>query len=131
MHDAITFEQLEKPALAICTTPFLPTSRMIARTLSLPEFAFALVDHPIGSASEDELAARASAAYAQGVQILLGLASGEVRGVSREGSPPLSLRDISPRRSGGRGDPGLSSSAVREEGAAVSGPRRGSRSSVA
>ena len=77
MHDAITFEQLEKPALAICTTPFLPTSRMIARTLSLPEFAFALVDHPIGSASEDELAARASAAYAQGVQILLGLPAGK------------------------------------------------------
>ncbi len=77
MHDAITFEQLEKPALAICPTPFQPTSRMIARTLSLPDFSFALVDHPIGSASEDELAARASAAYAQGVQILLGVTAGK------------------------------------------------------
>ncbi len=77
MHDAITFEQHEKPALAICTTPFQPTSRMIARTLSLPDFSFALVDHPIGSASEDELAARASAAYAQGVRILLGVAAGK------------------------------------------------------
>ena len=71
MHDAITFEQLSKPALAICTHPFEPTSKMIARTLGLPNFPFALVDHPIGSASKSELAARAAEAYAQGVQILL------------------------------------------------------------
>ena len=71
MHDAITFEQLSKPALAICTHPFEPTSKMIARTLGLPDFPFALVDHPIGSASQPELAARADEAYAQGAQILL------------------------------------------------------------
>lgn len=71
MHDAITFEQLSKPALAICTHPFEPTSKMIARTLGLPNFPFALVDHPIGSASPPELQARAAEAYAQGMQILL------------------------------------------------------------
>lgn len=72
MHDAITFEQLGKPALAICTHPFEPTSKMIARTLGLADFPFALVDHPIGSVSEAELAERADSAYAQGVGILLG-----------------------------------------------------------
>lgn len=72
MHDAVTFEQLGKPALAICTHPFEPTSKMIARTLSLPDFPFALVDHPIGSASTAELAARAAAAYDQATRILLG-----------------------------------------------------------
>ena len=71
MHDAITFEQLGKPSLAICTHPFEPTSKMIARTLSLPDFPFALVDHPIGSANADELSARAAAAYDQGMRILL------------------------------------------------------------
>lgn len=71
MHDAITFEQLDKPALAICTHPFEPTSKMIARTLSLPDFPFALVDHPIGSANTAELAARAAHAYTQGANILL------------------------------------------------------------
>ncbi len=72
MHDAVSFEQLAKPALAICTFPFEPTSKMIARTLSLPDFPFALVEHPIGSASAEALAARAVAAYEQGAQILLG-----------------------------------------------------------
>ena len=71
MHDAITFEQLGKPSLAICTHPFEPTSKMIARTLSLPDFPFALVDHPIGSANQSELAARAAAAHEQGMRILL------------------------------------------------------------
>ncbi len=71
MHDAVTFEQLGKPALAICTHPFEPTSKMIARTLSLPDFPFALVDHPIGSADTAELTARAASAYDQGTRILL------------------------------------------------------------
>lgn len=71
MHDAITFEQLHKPALAICTHPFEPTSKMIARTLSLPNFPFALVDHPIGSANPAELTARAAHAYDQATHILL------------------------------------------------------------
>lgn len=71
MHDAITFEQLDKPALAICTHPFEPTSKMIARTLSLPDFPFALVDHPIGSAAPQELKTRAASAYTQGANILL------------------------------------------------------------
>lgn len=71
MHDAVTFEQLGKPALAICTHPFEPTSKMIARTLSLPDFPFALVDHPIGSVNTAELTARAASAYDQAARILL------------------------------------------------------------
>ena len=71
MHDGITFEQLGKPALVICTQPFEPTSRMIAQTIGLPEFRFALVGHPIGSASAAELSSRAVDAYEQGRDILL------------------------------------------------------------
>ena len=71
MHDGITFEQLGKPALVICTKPFEPTARMIAQTVGLPDFRFALVDHPIGSASAEELSARAADAYQQGREILL------------------------------------------------------------
>ena len=72
MHDAITFEQLDKPALAICTHPFEPTSKMIAKTLGLPNFPFALLDHPIGSASTVQLQQKAEEAYTQGSAILLG-----------------------------------------------------------
>jgi hypothetical protein len=72
VHDGITFEQSGKPALVICTTPFAATGRMIAATLGLPNYAFAMVDHPIGSRTLDEIRARAEEAYAQGVAILTG-----------------------------------------------------------
>ena len=72
MHDGITFEQLGKPALVICTTPFEATGRMIAATLGLPDYAFALVDHPIGSRTPDEIKTRALSAYEQAQAILLG-----------------------------------------------------------
>ena len=72
MHDGITFEQTGKPALVLCTTPFEPTSKMIAKTLGLPNFPFALLDHPIGSASHEQLQQRAEEAHRQGLAILLG-----------------------------------------------------------
>ena len=72
MHDGITFEQTGKPSLVLCTHPFDPTGRMIAKTLGLPDFQYALVDHPIGSASVEDLQARALDAFEQGRRILLG-----------------------------------------------------------
>lgn len=72
MHDGIIFEQTGKPALVLCTTPFEPTSKMIAKTLGLPDFPFALLDHPIGSASPEQLQAKAQEAHRQGLPILLG-----------------------------------------------------------
>lgn len=72
MHDGITFEQTGKPALVLCTTPFEPTSKMIAKTLGLPDFPFALLTHPIGSASTEQLQEKAEHAYTQGSAILLG-----------------------------------------------------------
>ena len=71
MHDGITFEQTGKPALVLCTAPFEPTSKMIAKTLGLPDFPFALLDHPIGSASQEQLQHRAEDAYRLGLPILL------------------------------------------------------------
>jgi hypothetical protein len=72
VHDGITFEQSGKPALVICTTPFAATGRMIAATLGLPNYAFAMVEHPIGSRTLDEIKVRAADAYVQGVSILRG-----------------------------------------------------------
>lgn len=70
MHDGISFEQLGKPALVICTYPFEATGRNIARALGVPDYPFAMVDHPIGSRTLDELKARACSAFEQGVGIL-------------------------------------------------------------
>ena len=72
MHDGITFEQTGKPSLVLCTHPFDPTGRMIAKTLGMPDFRYALVDHPIGSAGVEGLQTRAFDAYEQGRLILLG-----------------------------------------------------------
>ncbi len=72
MHDGISFEQLGKPALVICTHPFEKTGRNIARALGLADYPFAMVDHPIGSRTLDELRVRAEDAYRQGVPILRG-----------------------------------------------------------
>jgi len=72
VHDGITFEQYGKPGLVLCTHPFDPTGRMIAKTLGMPDFRYALVDHPIGSAGIEGLQARALDAYEQGKLILLG-----------------------------------------------------------
>ena len=72
MHDGISFEQLGKPALVICTHPFEATGRNIARALGLADFPFALVEHPIGSRTLPELKERAQAAFEQGVPLLCG-----------------------------------------------------------
>ena len=72
MHDGISFEQLGKPALVICTHPFEATGRNIARALGLADFPFALVEHPIGSRTLPELKERAQAAFEQGAPMLCG-----------------------------------------------------------
>lgn len=55
----------------LCTEPFEVTAKNIARVLGLASYPFLLVQHPIGSCTPPELAARAAVAYSQGVPILL------------------------------------------------------------
>ena len=71
MHDGITFEQLGKRAVVLCTEPFEVTAKNIARVLGLPSYPFLLVQHPIGSCTLPELKARAEVAYRQALPILL------------------------------------------------------------
>lgn len=70
MHDGISFEQLGKRALVLCTEPFEVTAKNIARIMGLPSYPFLLVQHPIGSCTLPELKARAEAAYRQALPIL-------------------------------------------------------------
>ena len=71
MHDGISFEQLGKRAVVLCTEPFEVTARNIARIMGLPTYPFMMVQHPIGSCTLPELKARAEAAYRQALPILL------------------------------------------------------------
>jgi hypothetical protein len=71
LHDGISFEQLGKRALVLCTEPFEVTAKNIARVMGLADYPFLLVDHPIGSCTLPELKARAEVAYTQALPILL------------------------------------------------------------
>jgi hypothetical protein len=71
LHDGISFEQLGKRALVLCTEPFEVTGRNIARIMGLPDYPFLRVQHPIGSCTVPELRTRAEVAYRQGLPILL------------------------------------------------------------
>ncbi len=70
MHDGITFEQSGKRALVLCTTPFDVTARNIARMLGIPDYPYALLQHPLGNCTEDQVAERAQMAFRYGKDIL-------------------------------------------------------------
>jgi hypothetical protein len=70
LRDGITIEQRDVPAAVICTRPFIPTARAMAKICSLPDYPFAVIDHPIGSLTPAELRRRAEAALPQVVAIL-------------------------------------------------------------
>ncbi len=61
MLDAILLERRGIPAAAICTRPFVPNGRTIAEANGAPGYPFALVEGPIGSATDAQLAAMAAA----------------------------------------------------------------------
>ena len=71
MHDGISFEQLGKRAVVLCTEPFEVTAKNIARIMGIPDYPFMKVQHPIGSCTVPELRARAEVAYRQALAILL------------------------------------------------------------
>ncbi|MAR29272.1 MAG: hypothetical protein CMD51_06945 [Gammaproteobacteria bacterium] len=71
MHDGIIYEQFGKPAVVLCTTPFEVTAKNIARMMGLPDYPFALLQHPLGSCNEAQLEARAADAYRQARDILV------------------------------------------------------------
>ena len=72
MHDGISFEQLGKRAIVLCTEPFEVTARNIARMMGLPDYPFVMVEHPIGSRTLPEIKVLAESAYEQAVLILGG-----------------------------------------------------------
>jgi len=72
LHDAIIGERLGLPSVGIMTSNFVSAAELMARALGAEGYRFVVIDHPISSASTDELAARARKAVAEGVAILRG-----------------------------------------------------------
>lgn len=59
------------PAVGVMTTRFLSAAELMSRVLGVPDFRFAIIDHPISSASDERLEDYARATIAQARQILL------------------------------------------------------------
>ena len=53
------------------TTRFVSAAEMMGKVLGMPGYAFATIEHPVSSASDTELAARARATIEQGLKILV------------------------------------------------------------
>ena len=56
--------------MVLCTEPFIVTARNIARVMGVPDYPFAVLDHPIGSCTPDEIKQRAIVAADQAERIL-------------------------------------------------------------
>ena len=53
------------------TVRFASAAEMMGRVLGMPGYAFVQIEHPVSSASDAELAARARAAIEQGLKLLV------------------------------------------------------------
>jgi hypothetical protein len=74
LHDAVIAERLGLPSAGIMTSSFVSAADLMARVLGADGFAFAVIDHPISSATPEALAQRARQAASDCVKILTGAA---------------------------------------------------------
>ena len=59
MHDAISSERVGPPAVGAMTSNFVSAAELMAKVLGMPGYDFAVIDHPVSSATDEELEARA------------------------------------------------------------------------
>lgn len=71
MLDGILMERRGVPAAAICTDLFVPNGKAIAEAHGAPGYPFALVPHPLASASTVELAQEAKQVLPTVLRLLL------------------------------------------------------------
>jgi hypothetical protein len=65
LHDSIVAERLGVPAVAVMTTRFVSAAELMSRVLGMPAYAFAVIDHPVSSATDAGLADMARATIEQ------------------------------------------------------------------
>ena len=64
-------EQFGIPAFAIMTTKFVSAAELMSWVLGAENYPFAVIDHPISSASEHDLAHQTEQAVKTGVPLLM------------------------------------------------------------
>lgn len=68
----MTAERLGLPAVSIMTERFVSAAELMSQVLGAPGFPFVTIEHPISSASTEELARRAAIAADECALLLLG-----------------------------------------------------------
>jgi hypothetical protein len=58
-------ERLGVPAVAVMTERFVSAAELMSRVLGMPGYAFAVIGHPVSSATDADLAERARQTIAQ------------------------------------------------------------------
>jgi hypothetical protein len=56
LHDAIAAERQGVPAIGVMTESFASAAQLMCRALGMPTYKFAVIGHPISSASPEQLA---------------------------------------------------------------------------
>jgi hypothetical protein len=59
------------PAIGVMTSRFASAAELMCRVLGMPDYKFAVIGHPISSASDNDLAAYARATVAQARRLLI------------------------------------------------------------
>ena len=59
------------PALGVMTTRFVSAAELMCRVLGMPDYRFAVIDHPISSASDEEIEAYARTTIEQARALLV------------------------------------------------------------
>ena len=67
MHDAISAERLGIPAAGVITDRFMPTARVMAQFVGLPDYPVALVAHPISNNTDQQIRTKAEEVVRQAV----------------------------------------------------------------
>ncbi len=71
MHDSVKSEQLGIPSFGIMTSKFVSAAEMMSRALGADKYPFVVIDHPISSASDSDLAIQANLALENGAPLLM------------------------------------------------------------
>ena len=73
----MTFEREGVPAVGVMTSAFVDGAELMAHACGAPDYPFAVIEHPISSATDAELLARARAIVRQAEELVLAGAAGE------------------------------------------------------
>ena len=64
-------ERRGKPAAVVCTDKFIVTAKAQAETCGMPDYPFAIVEHPMGRLPDELIRERVALAIPQVLKILL------------------------------------------------------------